>query len=100
MVTAGLLSGGRPRVAGTGAATVVRSSSNGMQSSVTGTTASRRPHSAWPTMPRARRPPNRSSPLSIERRDVGPHDVRIDIKVAGICHSDIHTARSEWAAGR
>ncbi len=35
-------------------------------------------------------------PTTIERRDVGPHDVRIDIKFAGICHSDIHTARSEW----
>jgi uncharacterized zinc-type alcohol dehydrogenase-like protein len=36
------------------------------------------------------------APTTIERRDVGPHDVRIDIKYAGICHSDIHTARSEW----
>ena len=35
-------------------------------------------------------------PTTIERREVGPHDVRIDIKFAGICHSDIHTARSEW----
>ncbi|MCA2215071.1 NAD(P)-dependent alcohol dehydrogenase [Jidongwangia harbinensis] len=36
------------------------------------------------------------APATIERRDVGPHDVRIDIRYAGICHSDIHTARSEW----
>ena len=36
------------------------------------------------------------APATIERRDVGPHDVRIDIAFAGICHSDIHTARSEW----
>ena len=35
-------------------------------------------------------------PTTIDRRDVGPRDVRIDIKFAGICHSDIHTARSEW----
>lgn len=35
-------------------------------------------------------------PTTIERRDVGPHDVRIDIRFAGICHSDIHTARAEW----
>ncbi|RJO76596.1 NAD(P)-dependent alcohol dehydrogenase [Nocardia panacis] len=34
--------------------------------------------------------------VSIERRDLGPHDVLIDIKYAGICHSDIHTARNEW----
>jgi alcohol dehydrogenase (NADP+) len=33
---------------------------------------------------------------TIERRDVGPRDVLIDIKFAGICHSDIHHARSEW----
>ena len=36
------------------------------------------------------------APTTIERRDVGPRDVRIDIAFAGICHSDIHTARSEW----
>ena len=35
-------------------------------------------------------------PTTIERRDVGPHDVLIDIMFAGICHSDIHTARGEW----
>jgi uncharacterized zinc-type alcohol dehydrogenase-like protein len=33
---------------------------------------------------------------TIERRDLGPHDVLIDIAYAGICHSDIHTARGEW----
>ncbi|AQA01130.1 alcohol dehydrogenase [Mycobacterium sp. MS1601] len=33
---------------------------------------------------------------TIERRDVGPHDVAFDIKFAGICHSDIHTAKGEW----
>ncbi len=33
---------------------------------------------------------------TIDRRDPGPHDVAIDIKFAGICHSDIHTVRAEW----
>jgi uncharacterized zinc-type alcohol dehydrogenase-like protein len=33
---------------------------------------------------------------TIERRDLGPHDVLIKIAYAGICHSDIHTAREEW----
>lgn len=33
---------------------------------------------------------------TIERREVGPHDVMIDIKFAGICHSDIHTVRGDW----
>jgi uncharacterized zinc-type alcohol dehydrogenase-like protein len=33
---------------------------------------------------------------TIERRDPRPHDVVIDIRYAGICHSDIHQAREEW----
>ena len=33
---------------------------------------------------------------TITRRDPGPHDVAIEIKFAGICHSDIHTVRGEW----
>ena len=33
---------------------------------------------------------------TIQRRDVGPKDVMIDIEYAGICHSDIHTVRGEW----
>jgi uncharacterized zinc-type alcohol dehydrogenase-like protein len=35
-------------------------------------------------------------PTTIERRDVGAHDVLIEIKYAGICHSDIHTVRGDW----
>jgi len=35
-------------------------------------------------------------PVTIERRELGPHDVLIDIKYCGICHSDIHTVRGEW----
>ena len=35
-------------------------------------------------------------PTTIQRRDLGPHDVLIEIKFCGICHSDIHHARSEW----
>lgn len=35
-------------------------------------------------------------PLTIERRDLSPHDVLIDIDYAGICHSDIHTVRGDW----
>jgi len=33
---------------------------------------------------------------TIDRRDLGPKDVLIKIAFAGICHSDIHTARGEW----
>ncbi len=35
-------------------------------------------------------------PVTIQRRDVGPKDVLIKIRYAGICHSDIHTVRGEW----
>lgn len=40
-----------------------------------------------------------TSPLalaSIDRRDVGPRDIAIDILYCGVCHSDLHTARGEW----
>jgi uncharacterized zinc-type alcohol dehydrogenase-like protein len=36
-------------------------------------------------------------PLAIERRAPGPRDVQIDIAFCGVCHSDLHTVRSEWA---
>lgn len=36
-------------------------------------------------------------PMDISRRATGPHDVRIQIVFCGICHSDLHQARSEWA---
>ena len=35
-------------------------------------------------------------PTTIERRDVGPKDVLIEIQYAGVCHSDIHTVRGDW----
>nr|WP_152833849.1 NAD(P)-dependent alcohol dehydrogenase [Acetobacter senegalensis] len=34
--------------------------------------------------------------ITFERRDCGPRDVQIDIAYCGVCHSDIHTVRSEW----
>jgi uncharacterized zinc-type alcohol dehydrogenase-like protein len=40
------------------------------------------------------------APTTITRRELGPHDVLIDIKFAGICHSDIHTVRGEWGPVR
>ena len=36
-------------------------------------------------------------PFEFERRDLGPNDIEIDILYCGICHSDIHQARNEWA---
>jgi len=35
-------------------------------------------------------------PMQVERRRPGPHDVQIDIAYCGVCHSDLHTVRSEW----
>lgn len=35
-------------------------------------------------------------PFQLERRNPRPDDVVIEIDYCGICHSDIHTARSEW----
>lgn len=43
--------------------------------------------------------PSEAAPLErtvIERRELGPLDVLIDIAFAGICHSDIHTVRGDW----
>ncbi|WP_433508592.1 NAD(P)-dependent alcohol dehydrogenase [Nonomuraea sp. CA-143628] len=36
------------------------------------------------------------APARVDRRDVGPRDVLIEIKYCGICHSDIHFVRGEW----
>ena len=36
------------------------------------------------------------APFSFERRAPLPRDVAIDILYCGVCHSDLHTARSEW----
>ncbi len=37
-------------------------------------------------------------PFSFERREPGPQDVQIDILFCGVCHSDLHTVRDEWAS--
>ncbi len=37
------------------------------------------------------------APFDFEYREPGPHDVHISIDFCGICHSDIHQARNEWA---
>lgn len=39
-------------------------------------------------------------PLEISRRAPGPHDVQIEIAYCGICHSDLHQVRAEWAGTR
>jgi uncharacterized zinc-type alcohol dehydrogenase-like protein len=37
------------------------------------------------------------SQFNFTRREPGARDVQIDILYCGVCHSDLHTARSEWA---
>jgi alcohol dehydrogenase (NADP+) len=41
-------------------------------------------------------PTDRFQAATIQRRSLGPHDVRIDISYAGICHTDVHHARAEF----
>lgn len=38
------------------------------------------------------------SPFTLERRETGPDDVRIEILYSGICHTDLHQARNHWGA--
>ncbi len=42
-------------------------------------------------------PKSELQPARIERREVGPDDVEFKIEYCGVCHSDLHTARNEWA---
>jgi uncharacterized zinc-type alcohol dehydrogenase-like protein len=39
-------------------------------------------------------------PYTLERRELGAHDVLLEVLYSGICHSDIHQARGEWGASR
>ena len=38
--------------------------------------------------------------MEIQRRQPGPRDVQVDIAYCGVCHSDLHTVRSEWGGTR
>lgn len=43
--------------------------------------------------------PSPKAPLektTVPRRVPGAHDVLIDIRYSGICHSDIHQVNAEW----
>jgi uncharacterized zinc-type alcohol dehydrogenase-like protein len=39
------------------------------------------------------------APWSFERRDLRPHDVQMEIKYCGVCHSDLHQIKNEWFQG-
>lgn len=48
----------------------------------------------------AQTPQSPLAPFRFERREPQPHDVVIDILFCGVCHSDVHVARSEWGRSR
>lgn len=39
------------------------------------------------------------APWNFERRDVGPHDVQLEILYCGVCHSDLHQIKNDWFPG-
>src|ERR1700748_2826050 len=39
------------------------------------------------------------TPWGFERREVGPHDVQIEIQFCGVCHSDLHQIKNDWFPG-
>lgn len=39
------------------------------------------------------------TPWEFERRDVGPHDIQIEIQYCGVCHSDLHQVNNDWFPG-
>lgn len=40
---------------------------------------------------------SRLKPIEFERDDAGPNDVEIEVLFCGVCHSDIHQVKNEWA---
>ena len=41
-------------------------------------------------------PTDSLKPFNFERRDPTARDVAIEILYCGVCHSDLHTVRTEW----
>jgi uncharacterized zinc-type alcohol dehydrogenase-like protein len=39
-------------------------------------------------------------PLQIQRRALGQNDVLLDVLYCGVCHSDIHSVRSDWTPAK
>jgi hypothetical protein len=47
----------------------------------------------------AMEPSGAFQPYTFTRRACGENDIVIEVKFAGICHSDIHQVREEWGKG-
>lgn len=45
-------------------------------------------------------PTDKFAPFAIDRREPNANDVALKILFCGVCHSDLHTARSEWPGTR
>ncbi len=59
-------------------------------------TSSSDPHSHTSRAYAALSPSAGLAPFSVDRRAVGPTDVKIRILYCGVCHSDLHQVRNEW----
>jgi uncharacterized zinc-type alcohol dehydrogenase-like protein len=47
----------------------------------------------------AQTPETDLAPWNFERREVGPHDVQLQILYCGVCHSDLHQVKNDWFPG-
>ncbi len=47
----------------------------------------------------AQNPETDLAPWQFERREVGAHDVQIEIIYCGVCHSDLHQIKNDWFPG-
>lgn len=47
----------------------------------------------------AQSPTTDLAPWNFERRELGPHDVQINIAFCGVCHSDLHQIKNDWLPG-
>lgn len=47
----------------------------------------------------AQNPTTDLAPWNFERREVGAHDVQIEIMYCGVCHSDLHQIKNDWFPG-
>ncbi|WEK37873.1 MAG: NAD(P)-dependent alcohol dehydrogenase [Candidatus Pseudobacter hemicellulosilyticus] len=47
----------------------------------------------------AQTPETDLAPWAFERREVGAHDVQLEILYCGVCHSDLHQIKNDWFPG-
>lgn len=45
-------------------------------------------------------PESNLEPCEINRRDILPNDVELEIEYCGVCHSDLHTVRNDWGGSQ